>query len=89
VAEPVTGSIVVAGRELPVTRLDLEEGMLKITAKTRVERDWPAVTDEPAAVFGWDGQAVCRGWRVSIPAVRAGRFVEIVLPIRIASLESE
>lgn len=83
------GEIVVAGRRLPVVGLALRDGQLQITATIRATRDMPPVTDQPAAVFGADGQGVCQGWRVSIPEVPAGVDLTVVLPIRIASLELE
>lgn len=76
----------VAGRKLPITRLAFREGKLEITASVRTGTDWAPLHDVPAAVFGPDGRGVCQGWRLSVPWVRAGEHVTIILPIRIDSL---
>lgn len=81
------GTVVVAGRMYPVTSLSLRDGRLRITAQRHAESDQPAIRDQPAAVFGVDGQGVCQSWKVSIPAVHAGEMVTIILPLVITQLE--
>jgi hypothetical protein len=81
------GHIVVAGRTLPIIRLELREGKLLITAFTGVLRDEPAVRDAEATVFGADGQGVCQGWLMDIPEMRAGETITITLPMQITHLE--
>lgn len=80
------GTVVVAGRSYQVTRLELRRGLLWITATGRGPN--PDLADEPTAVFGGDGQEVCQGWYVSIPATAADVTVTIMLPLRIAEIES-
>lgn len=81
------GTVQVAGHELDVTGLALLEGLLVITASApAIAIAWPPVENEPATVLSPDGARVCHGWRVSIPAVKAGMNVLITLPIHIESL---
>lgn len=80
------GRVVVDGKSYRVTGLALRRGLLLITAEAYGPVE--AFTG-PAAVFGDDGQGVCQGWECPMPAVPAGMRVEVVLPIRIATLETE
>ena len=84
------GTVVVAGRTLTVTGLALAEGKLIITATIwAIRSPWPAITNQPAAVFGPDNQPVCRGWLVSIPHVPAGKNVIMTLPLEITITKSQ
>ena len=47
----------------------------------------PAVSDQPATVFGEDGQGVCQSWKLSIPKLSRHQDATIVLPIAIVELE--
>ena len=82
------GSVVVAGRTLTVTGLALRSGRLIITAVLAESPAWPEVTDATAAVFGADGTAICRGWRVDIPAMPGGKNLTVELPVEITITES-
>jgi hypothetical protein len=80
------GRVVVGGKSYQVTGLALRKGLLWITC----DADGPVrAFTGPAAVFGSDGQGVCQGWECPMPEVPAGMHVQIVLPIRIATLENE
>ena len=82
------GTVVIAGRTFRIIRLALLEGQLQITAMAIAEEDWPAVTG-PATVYGADGQGVCQSWVVPIPAVAAGRGVQIELPLILTEVTAE
>jgi hypothetical protein len=80
------GTVVVAGRTYQITGLRLRDGQLHITA-----HGWgpsPAVSDQPAAVFGEDGQGICQSWHVDIPKLKVHQDVTIVLPIQITRLDA-
>jgi hypothetical protein len=85
---PGLGTVVIAGRTFRIVRLALLEGQLKITALAVAEADWPAVTG-PATVYGADGQGVCQSWVVPIPAVAAGRGVQIELPLILTEVTAQ
>jgi hypothetical protein len=80
------GTVVIAGQRYPVTRLALRHGMLLITASGPT----PAVraVQEPATVYGEDGQGIGQGWRCDIPGRGDTRdpWVTIQLPFQIGTI---
>ena len=80
------GTVVVAGRTYQITELRLRDGKFQVTAFGRGPS--PAVSDEPATVFGEDGQGVCQSWHVSIPELGRHENVHIVLPIQITHVDA-
>ena len=79
------GTVVIAGRTYRVTRLRLHGGQLHIEAYARGPA--PAITDQPATIFGDDGQGVCQSWNLSIPPLRARDDVTVILPLQFTHLE--
>jgi hypothetical protein len=80
-------SVVIDGRTYRVVRTELTGGELRIYAAGA----GPVAAAEgvAGAVFGDDGRAVCRGWSIDMPAVKAGLSVTVVLPIRIDTLTTQ
>ncbi len=84
------GTVVVAGQTYQIRRLSLRKGLLVITA------DGPlpdrAAVQEPATVFGEDGQGFAQAWPCDIPAVKEAphgqNWVTIELPIRINLIDN-
>jgi hypothetical protein len=79
------GTVVIAGRTYQITGLRLRDGKLQITAYGGGPS--PAVSDEPAAVFGEDGLGVCQSWHVTIPELGSHENVHIILPIQITHMD--
>lgn len=79
------GTVVIAGRTYQVTALRLHAGQLHIAAYARGPA--PAITDQPATVFGDDGQGVCQSWHVTIRELGRHDDVHVILPMQITHLE--
>jgi len=80
------GTVVIAGRTYEITGLRLRDGQLQITAHGHGPS--PAVSDQPAAVFGEDGQGVCQSWHVDIPKLAMHENAHITLPIQIIQIDA-
>jgi hypothetical protein len=80
-------SVVIDGRTYRVVRTELTGGELRIYAAGG--GPVAEAAGAQAAVFGDDGSAICRGWSVDMPAVKAGLSVTVVLPIRIDTLTTQ
>lgn len=80
------GTVVIAGRSYRVTRLALRHGMLLITAAGPVPP--VAAVQEPATVYGEDGQGIGQGWLCDIPGRgdTADPWVTIQLPFQIGTI---
>jgi hypothetical protein len=79
------GTVVIAGRTYQVTGLRLHGGKIRITAHGLGPA--PAVTGQPATIFGDDGIGVCQSWDCNLPGLAEDECVHIDLPIQIAHLE--
>ena len=80
------GTVVIAGRTYEITSLRLRDGKLLITAYGQGPS--PAVRDQPAAVFGDDGQGICQSWHVTIPGLSRHQDVTIELPVQITHMDA-
>lgn len=78
------GTVVIAGRTYQVTGLRLAGGMFQVTAHGQGPA--PAVTGEPATIFGEDGLGVCQAWAVDLPRLSRHQDATVILPIQITSL---
>lgn len=79
------GTVVVAGRTYVITGLRLRDGQLQITAYGQGPS--PAITNEPVAVFGEDGQGVCQSWCLSLPKLGSHDNMHIILPLQLTHLD--
>lgn len=79
------GTVVIAGRTYQITGLKLHGGQLHIQAHGRGPA--PAITGQPATVFGDDGQGVCQSWSCDMPELCTCQDVYITLPLQITYLE--
>lgn len=84
------GTVVVAGQTYLIRRLSLRGGALVITADGPLPDK--AAVQEPATVFGEDGQGFAQAWPCDIPAKgeapNGQNWVTIELPILISQIEN-
>lgn len=81
------GTVVIAGRTYPITGLRLLDGKLQVTA-----HGWgpaPAVTGEPATIFGEDGLGVCQSWAIDMPRLSSHQDAWLILPIQITHIHAD
>jgi hypothetical protein len=73
------GTLVLAGRSYPVTRIAFARGGLTVTAAATAREDQAAADGAPVTVFGTDGHGAGQGGTVTCPAARRGQRVTIDL----------
>ncbi len=84
------GTIVVGDRTFRITSVIFRDGLMVIRGCCTDKKRHKAVSGMLATVFGTDGQGVCQGWDdFEIPETEAGRPVDIILPLRITTVETE
>lgn len=82
------GTMVVAGRRFPVTRLALRGGQLEITAQG--PGPCPAFRNEPVTVFGEDNVGVIQGGYMSTTEeARPRDTVHLTLTVRTTVITDE
>lgn len=81
------GTIVIAGHSLLVTSVRLLNGRFEILAE--LQGPFPAVTGQPATVFGEDGRGLLQGGTFTVREVRAGERLEISITHQVDRITSE
>jgi hypothetical protein len=78
------GRLVIGGLALPITRIELRMGRVRLTGT----RYGPfAMTGGPVTVFGGDGIGVCQGASVESRVVGAGERLDLLVEMRIGSVD--
>ena len=80
------GTAVINGLTWDITDIRLDNGMFHIHAY----HDGPVrpFTDQPATIYGQDGQGICQSWKTTLtPREAAADYITITLPIQINILE--
>lgn len=81
------GTVVIAGYVLAVTSVRLLNGQFEILAGRK--GPVPALTGEPATVFGEDGRGILQGGTFTVREIGAGERLEIAITYQLDRITSE
>ena len=78
------GTLVIAGLTYQITRLELKDGALVITATRSGEA--PAAVNEVITIFDQDGQGFGQGGHVSIARTKRWQTAKVEVKVRLETL---
>lgn len=78
------GTLVVGGRAYPIVSLALARGRLEMRGVLPGPSE--AIEASPVAVFGADGQGVCQGGSLTLPAAGESEEAEVTVYLRVDTI---
>jgi hypothetical protein len=78
------GTLVVGGRAYPITSLALARGRLEMRGELPGPSE--AIEASPVAVFGADGQGVCQGGSLTLPAASRDETAEVTVYLQVDAI---
>ena len=81
------GTVVIAGHQLAVTSVRLKDGRFEIMAEK--QGPVPALTDEPATVFGEDGRGILQGGMFTVREIGSHERLQVTVTWTVTTVTSE